>query len=86
MVEAEGVFVKSNLVPPASIAGVTNTAVPDTSSTNLTEKVRASRLSREAELALIARCQAGDREAFGVLLNRYRDRVVNLAYQLLQQR
>ncbi len=40
----------------------------------------------EAEAALIARCQAGEREAFGVLLNRYRDRVVNLAYQLLRQR
>ncbi len=39
-----------------------------------------------ADAALIARCQAGEREAFGVLLNRYRDRVVNLAYQLLRQR
>lgn len=38
------------------------------------------------DAALIARCQAGEREAFGVLLNRYRDRVVNLAYQLLRQR
>lgn len=40
----------------------------------------------EADATLIARCQAGEREAFGVLLNRYRDRVVNLAYQLLRQR
>ncbi|MCS6862573.1 MAG: sigma-70 family RNA polymerase sigma factor [Abditibacteriales bacterium] len=39
-----------------------------------------------ADAVLIARCQAGEREAFGVLLNRYRDRVVNLAYQLLRQR
>jgi RNA polymerase sigma-70 factor (ECF subfamily) len=39
-----------------------------------------------ADAALIARCQAGEQEAFGVLLNRYRDRVVNLAYQLLRQR
>lgn len=39
-----------------------------------------------ADAVLIARCQAGEREAFGVLLNRYRDRVVNLAYQFLRQR
>lgn len=40
----------------------------------------------ESDTALIARCQAGEREAFSLLLHRYRDRVVNLAYQLMNKR
>ena len=40
----------------------------------------------EADASLIERCQAGERTAFGILLNRYRDRIINLAYQLLHDR
>ncbi|MBM4080747.1 MAG: sigma-70 family RNA polymerase sigma factor [Planctomycetes bacterium] len=40
----------------------------------------------ERDLDLVARCQAGCAEAFGVLLNRYRERVLNLAFQLLRDR
>jgi RNA polymerase sigma-70 factor (ECF subfamily) len=42
--------------------------------------------ARAAELEIVARCQAGDREALGLLLDNYRDRLVNLAFQLLRQR
>ncbi len=42
--------------------------------------------AHEADAVLLARCRAGEREAFGLLLHRYRDRIVNLAYQLLHQR
>lgn len=84
--EAEQVLVQSNMVRPPGVTSVTETAAPSTYGVSLPSKINSSRLTREAELALIARCQAGDREAFGVLLNRYQDRVINLAYQLLQQR
>lgn len=40
----------------------------------------------EADASLIERCRNGERAAFGVLLNRYRDRIINLAYQLLRDR
>jgi len=40
----------------------------------------------EADAIIVARCRAGEREAFGILLHRYRDRIINLAYQLLGQR
>jgi RNA polymerase sigma-70 factor (ECF subfamily) len=40
----------------------------------------------EADASLIERCQAGERTSFGILLNRYRDRIINLAYQLLHDR
>lgn len=40
----------------------------------------------EADAALLARCRAGEREAFGILLHRYRDRIVSLAFHLLRHR
>jgi RNA polymerase sigma-70 factor (ECF subfamily) len=40
----------------------------------------------EADAIILERCRAGEREAFGILLHRYRDRILNLAYQLLGQR
>jgi RNA polymerase sigma-70 factor (ECF subfamily) len=40
----------------------------------------------EADATLIQRCHGGERAAFGILLNRYRDRIINLAYQLLRNR
>src|SRR5690242_9578209 len=40
------------------------------------------RRNREDEI-LVARCQAGEHDAFQLLLERYRDRVVNLAYSFL---
>lgn len=39
--------------------------------------------STQAEQALLARCRAGERAAFDILLERYRDRVLNLAFQML---
>ena len=45
-----------------------------------------SAVDGEADAILVARCRAGEREAFGILLHRYRDRIINLAYQLLGQR
>jgi len=40
----------------------------------------------EADAIILTRCRAGEREAFGILLHRYRDRIVNLAYQLMGDR
>lgn len=37
----------------------------------------------DAERTLISRCRAGELAAFDVLLGRYRERVLNLAFQLL---
>ena len=53
--------------------------------------MEATRLSGAVNLAKptdgddvhLARCRAGEREAFGILLNRYRDSIINLAYQIL---
>jgi len=39
--------------------------------------------TKHTEQALLARCRAGERAAFDLLLERYRDRVLNLAFQLL---
>jgi RNA polymerase sigma-70 factor (ECF subfamily) len=39
-----------------------------------------------SDAALVASCRAGERAAFEVLLNRHRDRVLNLAFQLLHDR
>ena len=41
---------------------------------------------READAALLLRCRAGERAAFDLLLDRYRERVLNLAFQLLRDR
>lgn len=44
-------------------------------------------LLREAsESELLARCRTGDFEAFAQLVQRYRDRIFNLAWQLLGNR
>lgn len=40
----------------------------------------------DSDRALVSRCQAGERDAFCLLLSRYRDRIVNLAFQLLSRR
>ena len=37
-----------------------------------------------ADGGLLARCRAGERAAFDLLLNRYRERVLNLAFQTLR--
>jgi RNA polymerase sigma-70 factor (ECF subfamily) len=37
---------------------------------------------RSDDTILLQRCRDGEREAYGLLINRYRDRVVNLAYSL----
>jgi RNA polymerase sigma-70 factor (ECF subfamily) len=47
---------------------------------------RPPELSREDEQALIQRCLAGDVEAFEPLVERYRQRVWRLAYQILHDR
>ena len=41
---------------------------------------------RDEEQILPARCRAGERAAFDVLLQRYRERVLNLAFQVLRDR
>lgn len=38
----------------------------------------------QPDAMLLERCRAGEREAFDILLHRYRDRVLNLAFQLLR--
>jgi len=48
--------------------------------TNQTEQ------SSDADAQLVARCQAGERAAFEILLARYRNRVVNLAHGFLGSR
>ena len=40
----------------------------------------------DADAQILARCRAGEREAFGILLHRYRDRIVSLAFHLLRHR
>jgi RNA polymerase sigma-70 factor (ECF subfamily) len=40
---------------------------------------------RDEDGVLLARCRAGERAAFDVLLERYRERVLNLAFQLLRE-
>jgi len=50
-----------------------------------------SRLARaahpdESDTAIIARCREGSREAFEILLHRYRERILNLAFSLLHSR
>lgn len=40
----------------------------------------------ESDEVLLARCRAGERVAFDILLHRYRERVLNLAFQLLRDR
>lgn len=40
---------------------------------------------REDDDALLVRCRAGERAAFDILLERYRERVLNLAFQLLRE-
>lgn len=40
--------------------------------------------SDNADGVLLARCKRGERAAFDVLLNRYRERVLNLAFQMLR--
>jgi RNA polymerase sigma-70 factor (ECF subfamily) len=57
-----------------------------TSSAVLLPNVFQSATSREEERALLARCRAGERAAFDALLHRYRERVLNLAFQLLRDR
>ena len=37
-----------------------------------------------ADGVLLARCKCGERAAFDILLNRYRERVLNLAFQMLR--
>ncbi len=39
-----------------------------------------------ADGVLLARCRAGERAAFDILLSRYRERVLNLAFQMLRDR
>lgn len=43
-------------------------------------------LSEISDVLLVARCRAGERAAFEVLITRHRDRVVSLAYQMLRDR
>jgi RNA polymerase sigma-70 factor (ECF subfamily) len=40
----------------------------------------------ESDCSVVARCQEGEREAFEILLRRYRDRTFNLALSLLDSR
>jgi RNA polymerase sigma-70 factor (ECF subfamily) len=42
-----------------------------------------ARQNTDDEKELLSRCRAGELAAFDVLLNRYRERVLNLAFQLL---
>lgn len=50
------------------------------------DAARAERLGRSEDASLLARCRAGERAAFETLLMRYRERVINLAFQLLRHR
>jgi len=47
------------------------------------QKAGASSRTPNDEKVLLARCRAGELAAFDVLLNQYRERVLNLAFQLL---
>jgi len=38
---------------------------------------------RQRDCTVLARCKAGEKAAFDLLLERYRDRVLNLAFQML---
>ncbi len=56
------------------------------SSAALFPNVFQSAKPREEEQILLARCRAGERAAFDILLHRYRERVLNLAFQMLRDR
>lgn len=51
-----------------------------------TQKAAASSRTPNDEKVLLSRCRAGELAAFDVLLGRYRERVLNLAFQLLGDR
>jgi RNA polymerase sigma-70 factor (ECF subfamily) len=57
-----------------------------TSSAVLLPNVFRSASPREEEQVLLARCRTGERAAFDALLHRHRERVLNLAFQLLRDR
>lgn len=57
-----------------------------TSAVALFPNVFQSATPRDEEQVLLARCRAGERAAFDVLLHRYRERVLNLAFQILRDR
>jgi RNA polymerase sigma-70 factor (ECF subfamily) len=57
-----------------------------TSSAVLFPNVFQNATPRDEEQVLLARCRVGERAAFDVLLDRYRERVLNLAFQLLHDR
>lgn len=75
-------IIKSSMVKSSSIIGIAGATPGGEAAT----PSRGAYGAQESEAAVIMRCRAGDREAFEIILNRYRERVVNLAYQLLRQR